>query len=154
MNDKWDNVDCELDRYTTKKSRICAKYEYSLIANDKLRRSDKAEVGIWNDAKGEKVQIKHPCQEEIACDAWWYACKSSLSRMSYVVWLFEDSQPGGWVFMISHGIKVGTMCICSILKHRSCQSCTMGRLQNRRVVQSHEIQLVRVWKIEMDNWIL
>ena len=74
MNDKWDNVDSELDRYTTKKSRVCAKYEYSLIANDKLRRSDKAEVGIWNDAKGEKVQIKHPCQEEIDRDAWWYAC--------------------------------------------------------------------------------
>ena len=74
MNDKWDNVDCELDRYTTKKSRVCAKYEYSLIANDKLRSSDKAEVGIWNHANGEKVQIKYPCQEKIACDAWWYAC--------------------------------------------------------------------------------
>ena len=46
MNDKWDNVDCELDRYTTKKSRVCAKYEYSLIANDKLRRTVNAEVGI------------------------------------------------------------------------------------------------------------
>ena len=45
MNDKWDNVDYELDRYTTK-SRGSVHYTSTLIANDKLRRTVNVEVGI------------------------------------------------------------------------------------------------------------